>query len=203
MPITVVEADAAAVRCTVDLVSRATDDDLRRPTPCAGWDLRALLAHMTVQHHGFAAAAEGRGADPAVWRVPEGGYPDPVRDYAASAEAVIAAFAPADVADRPFTLPEFSDPGPYPGRFAVGFHLVDYVVHGWDVARALDAAFEPGPEVLARTVPVARAVPDGEPRLRPGAAFAPGLSVPDGAADLAEILLRLGRDPSWGRPAAR
>jgi uncharacterized protein (TIGR03086 family) len=194
-----VEADASAVRDTVDLVSRVTDDDLGRPTPCAGWDLRALLAHMTVQHRGFAAAAQGRGADPAVWRLPETGFPEPVGEYAAAAEAVIAAFAAADIPGRPFTLPEFSNPGPYPGRLAVGFHLVDYVVHGWDVARALDADFKPDPAVLALTRPIAEAVPDGEPRQRPGAAFAPSLAVPPGAGDLAEILLRLGRDPSWTR----
>ena len=39
------------------------------PTPCEGWTLADLLAHMTVQHRGFAAAARGLGADPDVWRV--------------------------------------------------------------------------------------------------------------------------------------
>lgn len=32
---------------------------MSRPTPCAGWSLRDLLARMTVQHRGFAAAAAG------------------------------------------------------------------------------------------------------------------------------------------------
>jgi uncharacterized protein (TIGR03086 family) len=192
------EADAAAVRHTVRLVAPVTEDDLGRPTPCAGWDLGALLTHMTVQHRGFAAAAEGRGADPEAWRMPgDRRPPDLVREHAAAAEAVIAAFAPADVPDRPFTLPEFSDPGPYPGRLAVGFHLVDYVVHGWDVARALGADFRPDPGTVRLTVPIARAVPGGEARRRPGAAFAPGLTVPPGADELTEILLLLGRDPAW------
>src|SRR5690349_5317050 len=30
--------------------------DLRRMTPCAGWDLQQLLRHMVGQDHGFAAA---------------------------------------------------------------------------------------------------------------------------------------------------
>lgn len=71
------------------------------------------------------------------------------------------------------------------------------MVHGWDVARSLDAAFTPAPEVLAATLPRARAVPAGESRLRPGAAFAPASDVPADAGPLAEILLRLGRDPQW------
>jgi hypothetical protein len=40
-------------------------------------------------------------------------------------------------------------------------------------------------------------VPGGAARLQPGAAFAPGLPVPQGAATLDEILLLLGRDPRW------
>ncbi|MGZ8748588.1 MAG: maleylpyruvate isomerase N-terminal domain-containing protein, partial [Mycobacterium sp.] len=48
-----------AVLASVDAVNAVTRDDLARPTPCAGWDLATLLAHMTVQHRGFAAAARG------------------------------------------------------------------------------------------------------------------------------------------------
>src|SRR5258705_7417724 len=57
----------AAVLASVDIVDNVTPNDLHRPTPCAGWDLSRLLAHMTVQHRGFAAAASGDGADPARW----------------------------------------------------------------------------------------------------------------------------------------
>jgi hypothetical protein len=60
--------DAVAVRNSVAVVAQVTAADLGRPTPCAAWDLRALLAHMTVQHLGFAAAAEGNGASPDIWR---------------------------------------------------------------------------------------------------------------------------------------
>ena len=57
------DLDARAVRASVDVVEEITAVDLSRPTPCAGWTLGDLLAHMTVQHQGFAAAAAGRGAD--------------------------------------------------------------------------------------------------------------------------------------------
>jgi uncharacterized protein (TIGR03086 family) len=195
------EFDAVAVWASVELVSGVTAADLARPTPCAEWDLGALLAHMTVQHRGFAAAAAGHGADRAVWRpVPLGD--DPVGAYAEAAEAVVAAFAPDDVLDRPFALPEFGTGQPFPGRLAVGFHLVDYVVHGWDVAAALGVGFSLPAEVLRATLPVARQVPDDERRLAPGAAFAPGRPIPAQAGALDEILRLLGRDPSlFGRGA--
>ena len=43
--------------------------------------------------------------------------------------------------------------------------------------------------------------PDGDWVVRqvPGAAFAPGLTLPDDAAPLEEILALLGRRPSWSR----
>src|SRR5262245_63876582 len=85
------ELDALAVRATVDLVTRVTRDDLDRPTPCTGWTLADLLAHMAAQHRGFAAAAAGGGADLAVWQPRPGD--DPVPSYVAAAEQVVAAFA--------------------------------------------------------------------------------------------------------------
>ncbi|MGK5683248.1 TIGR03086 family metal-binding protein [Actinoplanes sp. URMC 104] len=172
-------ADAAAVRTTAALVGKVTDADLTRPTPCAGWDLAALLAHMTEQHLAFAAAA--------------GATPHGASTYEQAAEAVIAAFAAEGALDRPFRLPEFDRA--VPGRMAIAFHLVDYVVHGWDVARAIGVPYEPDADALALALPIARAVPDGPERLEPGAAFAPALPVPAGADPLSELLLLLGRDP--------
>jgi uncharacterized protein (TIGR03086 family) len=185
---------ARAVRATVPIVAQVRPLDLALPTPCAAWDLGHLLAHMTVQHRGFAAAAAGHGGDLDTWR-PRPPGDDPAREYAEAAEAVIAAFARPDVLDRGFRLPEIT-PRPVPGRLAIGFHLVDYVVHGWDVARTLGLAYELPSDVLAAALPVAEAVPTGESRLVPGAAFAP--PVPDPGPDpLDRILARLGRDPGW------
>src|SRR2546429_4558462 len=56
-----------AVLASVDIVDKVRPEDLDRATPCDGWNLGQLLAHMTVQHRGFAAAARGDGADPAQW----------------------------------------------------------------------------------------------------------------------------------------
>jgi uncharacterized protein (TIGR03086 family) len=192
------ELDARAVRASVQVVSRLTPDDLGRATPCAGWALGDLLAHMTVQHHGFAAAAAGRGADAAVWQVRPLGA-DPVSDYAEAAEGVVAAFGADGVLEREFSLPEIGPGARFPGKLAISFHLVDYVVHGWDVARSIGVSFEPDEDVLAAALRVARIVPDGPERLEPGAAFGPGVPAPDGAGVLDQILAKLGRAPAWPR----
>jgi uncharacterized protein (TIGR03086 family) len=191
----IVGLDARAVRASVQVVSRASPADLARDTPCAGWTLGHLLAHMTVQHNGFAAAAAGDGADLVRWQT---GAPaaDPVAEYAAAAERVMAAFAAAGVLAREFDLPQISTSLRFPATEAIGFHFVDYVVHGWDVARALGQGYDLEPDVLAAALPIARSVPDGERRRRPGAAFAPRVAA-TGGGTLDEIVALLGRRPDW------
>ncbi|BDM70417.1 hypothetical protein HEK616_39040 [Streptomyces nigrescens] len=187
---------AQAVRGSVTLVRRVRPEDLTRPTPCAAWTLADLLAHMTVQHHGFAAAARGDGRDPVNWAVRPLGL-DPVAAYGAAAELVIAAFAAVDDPDRECHLPEFTTAQAFPARRAIGFHLIDYVVHSWDVARTLGLGYDPGPELLRAALPIARAVPDDDSRLAPGSAFRPGLPADGTTGELDRILALLGRSPSW------
>src|SRR5271170_2092723 len=185
----IVGLDARAVRASVEVVSQAGAADLARPTPCAGWTLGHLLAHMTVQHNGFAAAAAGDGADLVRWQT---GAPaaDPVGEYAAAAERVLATFAAAGVLAREFDLPPISASLRFPAAEAIGFHLVDFVVHGWDVARTLGLGYDLDPDVLAAALPRARSVPDDERRRRPSAAFAPRVAATGGGV-LDEIVALL------------
>jgi uncharacterized protein (TIGR03086 family) len=184
------DLDRKAVTLSIDLLAPVTAEDLSRPTPCAGWDLADLIAHMTAQHRGFAAAAAGHGADPQAWRpVPAD---DPVAGYRTAAADVLTAFATAE--GTLFTMPEIT-PRTIPARMAVGFHLVDYVVHGWDVAVARGVPFDPAPELVAATLPIALAVPDDDQRLSPGAPFRPAVPVTEAATSLERLLGALGRDP--------
>ncbi|WP_327327903.1 TIGR03086 family metal-binding protein [Streptomyces sp. NBC_01210] len=194
--------NAQAVRDSVNLIRRMTPGDLLRPTPCSAWTLTDLLAHMTAQHHGFAAAALGRGQDLSHWSVRPLGK-DPVTQYGDAAEKVIAAFTTLESPDREFTLPEFTQARTFPAARAIGFHLIDYVVHSWDVASALGIAYTPGSELLQAALPIARAVPDGDSRLAPGSAFRPALAAGDGAGTLEKILAALGRSPDWHPPLPR
>jgi uncharacterized protein (TIGR03086 family) len=152
---------------------------------------------MTAQHYGFAAAAGGDG-DLARWRPRRLGS-DPAADYRASAETVLAAFSADGVLDRQFPLPEFAAGPDFPARQAVSFHLVDYVAHSWDVAKALGLQVHFTRELLDTALQVAQAVPDGAARLAPGAAFSPAVAGRDGSP-LDRIVAVLGRSPGWERP---
>ena len=195
--------NARAVRASMDIVRQAAPADLNRATPCAGWTLADLLGHMTVQHAGFAAAARGDGADLAHWKFAPAG-PDAVERYLEASEEVLAAFAAVESMDASFVLPEFAvDPPIFPAAQAISFHFIDYVVHAWDVARALGVPFTLEEELQQPALDVALLVPGGNARLRDGAAFAPVL---DGSAGsdsgsavpvLDQILRHLGRSPGW------
>jgi uncharacterized protein (TIGR03086 family) len=194
----IVDLDARVVRATVSLVSQAGPADLARPTPCAGWSLGDLIGHMTSQHHGWTAAAAGHGADPSCWR-PGPPAADPVGEYAAASRRVLEAFGADGVLDREFALAEISPVLQFPAAQAISFHFIDYLVHGWDVACALGLAYQPEPDVLAAALPVAQAVPGGQARIRPGAAFAPEIAMTGPVGLLDQIIAMLGRSPSWPR----
>jgi uncharacterized protein (TIGR03086 family) len=194
----IVDLDARAVEATVALVKQAGLMDLDRPTPCAGWTLADLIGHMTAQHYGWIAAAVGHGADLAVWQ-PGPPVADPVGEYAEAARRVLEAFSADGVLDREFALAEISPVLRFPAARAISFHFIDYLVHGWDVARSLGADYRPEPDLLAAALPVALAVPGGKARERDGAPFAPGLSAPAQAGLLDQIVALLGRSPSWPR----
>jgi uncharacterized protein (TIGR03086 family) len=194
-----VELDRIAVHESLRLVDLARDTDWERDTPCAGWTLRQLVAHMAAQHHGFAAAARGAGHQTAYWREPAD-MTAPGRTYRGAATTVLAAFAEPGVLEREFALPEIG--GEFPGRLAVGFHFIDYVVHSWDVAASLGVALDLPDHVRGAALAVARRVPTDPAGRGPGFAFAPVLDVAASADPLDEALRLLGRDPDkWPLPS--
>jgi uncharacterized protein (TIGR03086 family) len=171
-------------------VRRVGDRDLGLPTPCAGWDLADLLAHMIGQHLGFAAAVRD-GSAPGEAYAPR---PFTREAWERSVSALADAFARADLGGE-VVLVEIA-PEPRPVTFAVGAQLLDTVIHTWDVARALGEPYVPSAELVGAVARGAAVVPDDERRRRPGAAFAPARA--DGGSEWERTLARLGRDP---RPA--
>ncbi|QEU90712.1 TIGR03086 family metal-binding protein [Streptomyces kanamyceticus] len=192
--------DRTAVLESARILDQATPADWAAPTPCADWNLRELVAHMTGQHRGFAAAAAGRGSDLSAWRPAELGD-DPVKAYRAAADEVLDAFARPGVLTSEFAIPEISTATTFPASVAIGFHFLDYVVHGWDVARALGIDPRLGDDVAEAALVFALRVPDDDRRLGPAAQFDPSLTPVREAGTLDLVLAALGRTPGWTAPA--
>ncbi|MFD1539978.1 TIGR03086 family metal-binding protein [Nonomuraea guangzhouensis] len=192
----IIELNRRSVRATVDLVATIKPGDLDLQTPCDGWAVRDLLAHQIVQNHGFAFAASGERSGLDMWE-PRPVGDDPVEEYAASARAVMAAFAQEGVLDRRFYLPEIRDGGPFPAKLAIRFHFVDCVVHDWDFAKALGVPANVDEDLAEAALPVAAQVPDTPETRGAGRAFVTGVAVADDAPVLDRVVALLGRSPAW------
>jgi uncharacterized protein (TIGR03086 family) len=183
-----------ALDLTSSVVDRIGPADLARSTPCEDWDLAALLGHMIGQNYGFAAAVRGPLDAPLAAFAARPPGADPAADWRASADHIAAAFAGADL-QRPLLLAEVSTEQRFPAWIAIGFQLLDTVVHGWDVATALGVPFTPDKELVTATLRIAERVPTGPARELPGASFAPVLPAGDDAGDWQRALALLGREP--------
>lgn len=182
---------------SVAIVGQVDDDQWQLPTPCSQWTLRQLVEHMTSENYGFAAAAEGETADRTPWFYQPRG--DDLRlDYARSAERVVDAFGADGVPDREFWLPLLTESRRFPARQAISFHLLDYVVHAWDVAAALGRPAAADDDLVAAALQITdREVPDTPRRQQPGAPFRPPLPIPAQASPHDRLLALLGRSPTW------
>ncbi|MFA1547325.1 TIGR03086 family metal-binding protein [Actinomadura chokoriensis] len=183
--------DRRASELYLSAVAQVKPDALALPTPCADWTLHGLLRHQISQDQGFAAAARGEGDRLPAWNGGDLGD-DPYAAARASADLVTRAFA--DVAlDAELALPELG--GRFPAALAISFHLVDLVVHAWDVAATLGVPWEPADDLVGAALNVAAIVP--EESRGPGASFAPKLEPAGGASPGERLLTLLGREPSW------
>jgi uncharacterized protein (TIGR03086 family) len=178
------------------LVLDSIDDKLRAvkpehlalPTPCAGWTLDDLLRHMIGQHRGFAAAARGDTPDRAVWEEVDLG-PDPNETYrAAVAEVTIAFLNPVGS----FFLWGY---GEFPPDAAWRMHSVDYLAHGWDVAKTIGVPADLDAALCATGIEVTRRWP--ETAFGSGDPFGAHLPIGDDAPIGQRLMAYLGRDPAW------
>lgn len=181
--------DHAATALCQAAVSAIRPDQLDLPTPCSGWSLGELVAHLVAENRGFAANASGA-VDRAAW-LP--GPPDEITlaMFPAFVDKVTQAFAADDLLDRPVEVREF---GVFPGRVAVAMHFVDSLLHSWDVARALGSP-DPIPEELAEAaLRLSPLFPADRPE---GGAFAPVVQVAPKASASERLLGLAGRDHQW------
>jgi uncharacterized protein (TIGR03086 family) len=169
-----------------------TPGALGRATPCRGWDLAALLAHMRDSLDALCEAADvgavGLDAAPPCGDETPGASPeDPVEALRLRACRLLGAWTRPDRADVVAV-----GGSPLASDLLAGAGALEVAVHGWDVAAACGAP-RPLPDCLATELLalVPRVVAPEDRPVR----FAPPVPVPPGTPAGARLVALLGRHP--------
>jgi uncharacterized protein (TIGR03086 family) len=165
----------AALDWATDLVAGVRPAQLVAPTPCPGYDVRALLGHLvsTVRR----AAALANGTSPLAVPPVTTGLADDEWAPTHARDAVLAL----DLWSVPRRLDaEVSMPcGVVPGRVAIWSYLNEALVHGWDLAVATGQPAEADLEVAQATLVAAQRAIPAQPRGGPVPFAAPVLPAPN------------------------
>ncbi|MGW4365661.1 TIGR03086 family metal-binding protein [Nocardia takedensis] len=182
------DLDSRALRELSKLVESLSVTDLTAWTPCAGWRVRDLVAHMNSEHEAISAPLLG--TELAL----EG---EPTEIFGPAVERWIEAFR-GRPADEQIHVPKFGAGAPAGQILRV--HFADMLVHRWDLGRALGVDPALPEDLVAVALPIAAAVPDRGP-LRGPKGYAPSVAVPADASPVDRLVAALGRSPSWSPEA--
>jgi uncharacterized protein (TIGR03086 family) len=174
-----------AVNYTLGSLHLVTPGAMTRATPCADWDLRALLAHLgdsvEALHEAVAAGRVGLHA------VPADPAADPVAAVRDRARRLLGACTATDGHDLVAVAG-----APVTAGVVAGAGAVEVAVHGWDVARACGCRRPIPSDLGARLLELAPLFVGGADR--PGR-FAPPVDLPPLAGPGDRLVAFLGRRP--------
>lgn len=172
-----------------DRVRGVRESQWRAPTPCADWDVHALVHHTVHENLWAAELGAGRTIEEVGDRLEDRDLlgDDPVGAYDASAAVARAAFPDGASLERDVHVSY----GPVPGAVYLEHRVLDLYVHGWDLAAATgqDPAI---PDDIATWL--LRGVEAQRDLIRASGVFAEEVPLPPGAPVQARVLALLGRD---------
>jgi uncharacterized protein (TIGR03086 family) len=189
-----------AVRAASDLAAgplrAVTADQLTTATPCGDYDVRALVDHLA-----WAAVLSQRAATRTAlehdWSsLTPAPFLDgvPVERWAAAVPAELDTAADAWADPAAWEGETLMGTTPMPAEVVGPLMLAEFVLHGWDLARAIGAPYdvpaELGEATLAAVRPVAQMGRDG-------GWYGPEVPVPADAPAFDRALGLTGRDPAW------
>lgn len=184
--------DLTVLRTAFDRLRTLADetgpDDLSRPTPCADWDVRALLDHVVAGQSGLVAVLRGQAPD---WSDGDRLGDDPVAAVDRALDAALDAFS------QPGAPEQTSEK--LPGLRIVDFAAADAVVHGWDLATALGRPLDL-PDDVVRVVHD-RWSGEAAETGRSYGTFGPAVPVAEDRPLPDRLVGVLGRDPGWRAPS--
>ncbi len=182
------EALNRSFESTRAILAQVRPGDLDAATPCASWDVSALVNHFVGTARWWAAIVTGAGAGVAVGADCAAG--DFVSAYEENIAIATSAFETGGVLERTFRL----DLGEFSGAALLGLAATEQFTHGWDLARAIGHHTDLDPEFAAGMLTQAKLAITDAFRGPDGAAlFGPATQAPGGASPADELAAFLGR----------
>jgi uncharacterized protein (TIGR03086 family) len=114
-------------------VREVGDEEWVLPTPCVGWDVQTVVAHVVVGDAQVPTLLSGGTVERVEEFTPSVLGSSPVSSWRGTALAAIRAFAAPGALEQRYEHPI----GNVRGRTIIGFRITDSLVHGWDIATAL------------------------------------------------------------------
>jgi uncharacterized protein (TIGR03086 family) len=185
------EIETAAGRMA-GLVCDVDDADLERATPCAEYSVAALLDHIDGFVRAFTEAGT-KTQDPSEGPPPPGSADHLRDDWRSGLPVALTALVAAWQSDDAYTGTVRAGSFEMPADSVAVVAIEELVVHGWDLARALQRPYESTPAELA-------VIDDFFGQFGPdqrGSAYGPERSAGAGATPLDRAVARSGRDPDW------
>jgi uncharacterized protein (TIGR03086 family) len=188
------EMMAKAATEVAEVARNVKPDQLDARTPCADWDVRAVVNHLmfwSAFRSELAARKESAPADdPIDEKTDFTAERDWPRTMAAQLERAVAAWGEPGATEGDTGLAG----GSMPARMIAMMMLGELVVHGWDLARATGQPLTADATTLETVHEMAVTM---GPQGRKMGAFGDEVSVPDTAPMLDQVLALSGRDPQW------
>lgn len=180
----------ASVESFADKVGQVRPDQWSAPTPCADWDVRALVNHIVYEQRWsvplFAGATIAEVGDRFEGDLLGG---NPIVTAAEAAKDASVAVSEPSVLERTVHL-SFGDT---PAEEYVYQLFADHLVHGWDLAVGIDADRTIDPEAVRACLAW---FSDREDLYRGSGVIGPAVDVPADASDQDRLIGAFGRDPS-------
>jgi uncharacterized protein (TIGR03086 family) len=186
-PLDIVALHRGALESTRRFVAGVKATQWSAPTPCEGWDARALLNHVVAGNLWAVELAGGKTIADVGDRL-DGDVlgNDPLAAYEHSANRAGDAFAAPGALDAPCAVSY----GPVTGSIYAGHRFLDVLIHGWDLATATGQEATLDPVLVEGCWVVIE--PQAE-MLKASGMFGGEVSVPPGASAQTRLLAALGR----------
>ncbi|WP_280298897.1 TIGR03086 family metal-binding protein [Nocardia neocaledoniensis] len=187
------ERVATATAPLSKILRAITPDLLTAPTPCAEFDVRALLNHLLFWGPSLTGAARKRAVAPPA--AAETDVDLTAGDWSAALDTHLDDLAAAWRDPAAWQgVTHMGSPTELPAPLVGGMVVGELIVHGWDLARAVDATVA-WDEDLLRYAYAETAAPVEQGRAM--GIYGPEVPVDPSAPLLDRLLGLTGRDPAW------